>query len=202
MVTPNNMPADASTIRDRKTTTVGRKRVDHEAKDTSAWMTRHEASDMLSVSAQTLANYARRGRLHPQYAYRRDRHNIERRVVVYDPLELKNLRTYRPHIHNAVAPRDPGEVGARAFELFREGRAREAVVVELRLAPEAVDALYDRWLDMGGADLVISPNVKTALVKMVGPFSGMEELLEKLGRRLEPLPEVRERLDDELAPRA
>ena len=129
MVTPKNVSADASPIRAGKKKSRGRKRVEHEAKDTSAWLTRHEASAMLSVSEQTLANYERSGKLHPQYTYRPDRHTIERRVVVYDAGELTTLRACRPHNHNAVAPRDPGEVGARAFELFREGRAREAVVV-------------------------------------------------------------------------
>lgn len=179
----------------------GRKAADHKAKDTSGWLTRHEASAMLSLSAQTLANYERRGLLHPEYSYRRDVHNIDRRVVVYDPHELSRLRPYRAYSRGTVAPRDPGEVAARAFEMFREGQSEEEVVVELRLDPDAVWSLHEKWLHMSKADLVISPNAKTEFEKLVGPFSDVTELVEKLQKRLELRPEAKEKLDGD-PPRA
>lgn len=146
--------------------------------DTSHWLTRNEASDMLTVSQQTLANYERRGDLHPRQAYRRDGRGVEHLVIVYDPRELTKLASkLRRHL---VLPRDPGEMAARAFELFREGRSMEEVVVELRLQPDQVRELNDKWLDMGGAHLVITPLAKEALEKIVGPFSSVTELVERV----------------------
>ena len=84
---------------------------------------------MLSISPQTLANYERRGLLHPQHAYRPDLRGVEHRVVVYDPNELKKVPRYNS---GRISPREPGEVAARAFELFREGKTVEVAVIELR----------------------------------------------------------------------
>jgi hypothetical protein len=143
-------------------------------------MTRNEASDMLSVSHQTLANYERRGDLHPQFAYRPDGRGAEHRVIVYSPQELTKLAAkLRRHV---TQERDPGEMAARAFELFREGKSMEDVVVELRLLPDQVRELHDKRLNMGGADLVIAPTAKEALEKMVGAFGSVTELIERVER--------------------
>ena len=155
----------------------------HKIPDTDHWLTRNEAADLLMVSSQTLANYERKGILHPQYAYRRDACGIDRRVVLYDPQELTKCPRYN---RTSLSPRskEPGEIAARAFELFREGRTSEDVVVELRVQPDVARDLRDKWLDMGGADLVISPGAKEALEKIVGSFKSVADLVEcvqKLG---------------------
>ena len=143
-------------------------------------MTRNEASDMLSCSHQTLANYERRGDLHPQFAYRPDGRGTEHRVIVYDPHELKKLAVkLRRHV---LQPRDPGEMAARAFELFREGKSMEDVVVELRMLPDQVRELHDKRLELGGGDLVIFPVAKEALEKVLGPFKDVTELVERVTR--------------------
>lgn len=144
--------------------------------DTSTWLTRYEASDMLRVSGQTLANYERRGLLHPQRAYRADYRGAEHLVVVYDPHELKKL----PRYGSSASPRDPGEIAARAFELFREGKSEEEVVVELRSSPEMIEQLHEKWKDMGGAELVISPGAKETLEKIVGSFKSVADLIERM----------------------
>lgn len=133
---------------------------------------------MLSCSQQTLANYERRGDLHPQVAYRPDGRGVEHRVIVYNPHELKKLAIkLRRHV---LQPRDPGEMAARAFELFREGKSMEDVVVELRMRPDEVEVLHAKWMDMGGADLVISPTAKETLEKLVGPFANIAELVDRV----------------------
>jgi hypothetical protein len=148
--------------------------------ETRDWLTRNEASDMLTCSHQTLANYERRGDLHPQFAYRPDGRGAEHRVIVYNPHELKKLAIkLRRHV---LQPRDPGEMAARAFELFREGKSMEDVVVELRLLPDQVRELHDKRLELGGADLVIHPLAKEALEKIIGPFKDVTELVEGVGR--------------------
>jgi hypothetical protein len=139
--------------------------------DTRRWLTRKEASDMLSCSAATLVNYDRRGTLHPQYAYRSDGRGHSVRQLIYDPAELAKLQ---PRVRRALA-RDPGEIAARAFEMFRDGQTLAEVVVALRSTPEAVEYLREKWLDMGGADLVINPVVKEELEKVVGVFASVVE---------------------------
>lgn len=135
---------------------------------------------MLTVSHQTLANYERRGDLHPNFAYRPDGRGAEHRVIVYDPHELKKLAgKLRRHV---VLPHDPGEMAARAFELFREGKSMEDVVIELRMQPDQVEQLHAKRMDMGGAELVISPTAKEALEKMVGAFGSVTELVERIER--------------------
>lgn len=99
-------------------------------------------------------------------------------MLVYSPQELQKLanRMNRP----AVSQRDTGEVTARAFELFDEGRSVREIVRELRLTVEAVRELHEKWGDTGGADVVISPNAKDALEKIVGPFKTVTDLVERL----------------------
>lgn len=135
---------------------------------------------MLSCSQQTLANYERRGDLHPQAAYRPDGRGVEHRVIVYNPHELKKLAIkLRRHV---LQPRDPGEMAARAFELFREGRAMDSVVIELRMRPEEIEQLHAKWMDMGGAELVITPTAKEALEKVIGSFESVAELVDRVAR--------------------
>ena len=107
--------------------------------DPRDWMTREQGSDFLGVSIQTLRNYERRGRLHPQYVYRRDGYGIERRVTAYDPEEIKKLprggRTQRLN----------GDLAARVFELFNQGRSLRDIVIELRESPNTIKELYTLW---------------------------------------------------------
>ena len=84
--------------------------------------------------------------------------------------------------------REPKELSARAFDLFREGLKLEAIVSELRTTPEEVERLHEKWLDLGGARLVIAGPAKEALAKIVGPFDSVTELVE-LVTKLKSLPE-------------
>src|SRR5262249_41939068 len=132
-----------------------------------------------------IGNYERRGKLHPRYAYRADSRGIEHRVAVYDPNELVKL----PHPYNQSTPsRDPGEIAAQAFELFREGKTDQEVVIKLRATPDAIEVLRSKWLDMGGADIVIGSHAKEALEKLVGPFKDVAELVEIVTKLKERLP--------------
>ena len=149
---------------------------DYKIPEVRDWLTRNEASDMLSCSTQTLVNYERKGALHPQHAYRPDGRGVEHRVIVYDPKELAKLAT-RMNRHNLL-PRDPGELAGRAFDLFDENKLDKDVVKELRLTPDAVQVLREKWENMGGSKLVISPVAKEALERMVGPFETVTDLVE------------------------
>jgi hypothetical protein len=146
--------------------------------ETRDWLTRNEASDMLACSGQTLANYERKGDLHPRHAYRPDGRGVEHRMIVYDPHELKKLAT-RMNRPGVVSPRHAGEITARAFELIEEGRSGREIVRELRLTIEEVRELREKWQTEGGADLIISPVAKEALEKVVGPFNDVTDLVER-----------------------
>lgn len=108
--------------------------------DTSDWMTRLEVVQATGVGLSTIPALERRGQLHPRRAYRRDSRGAERSTVVYDPAEVAKLpRRGRPSID-----RSQGEITARAFELFREGRTDEEVVIELRETIDHVQYLVTR----------------------------------------------------------
>ena len=98
---------------------------------------------------------------------------VQRMLYVYDPRELASL----PHRGRAVVD-TPGEVAARCFELFDEGRPLKEIVRELRKSPEIIEDLYERWLNMGGSGIVLTPYAKDEFIKVVGPFADIAELLE------------------------
>lgn len=149
--------------------------------DTSGWLTRNQSADLLKMSVTTIANYERRGKLHPRYAYRADSRGIEHHVAVYDPEELTRLP--RSALYHHPATREPGEIAARAFELFNQGVSIRDVLIELRETPDRVHELHERWLDMGGADLTITKIAKEAFEKLVGPFSDVAGLLSLIAAR-------------------
>jgi hypothetical protein len=141
--------------------------------DTTRWLTRLESADLLNTSTQTLKNYERRGKLHPLRVARKDTRGHEQITVVYDPDELAKLRS----ISRFVIPREPGDVCAHAFELFGEGKTEQEVLIEVRTTPEVIRDLHEKWFDMGGANLVISPDAKELFEKVVGPFGSVAELV-------------------------
>jgi hypothetical protein len=141
-------------------------------------LTRYEASDRLSCSLQTLANYERKGVLHPQRTYRTDGRGTERLVIVYSPEEVNKLATLMNR--GAILPRGAGELTGRAFDLFEEGKSEREVIRELRLTVEAAQELHEKWESTGGTEVVISPNAKAALEKIVGPFKSVTDLVELL----------------------
>jgi hypothetical protein len=143
-------------------------------------MTRNESSDLLGVSTQTLMNYERRGDLHPQHVMRPDSNGVSRRTIVYDPKELAKLPRYK----RPVATREPGEVAAQSFELFRQGLALDEVVIALRETPDKVDQLNERWLDQTKARYVITPEAQKALEQLVGAFTSVTELVELITKKL------------------
>lgn len=161
-------------------------------------MTRYEASDLLSCSLQTLANYERRGLLNPLRAYRSDGRGREHLMLVYNPQELHKLgtRLNRP----MIADRHPGEVTARAFGFFDEGRPEREVIRELRLTVDEVRELHEKWDAAGGADLVVSDNAQESLEKIVGPFKTVTELVERVNAALVISPDAKTTLEARIGP--
>jgi DNA-binding transcriptional MerR regulator len=146
-----------------------------DAIDTSTWLTRNESTDMLSISTQTLKNYEQRGMLHPLRVPRRDARGHEQHVVVYDPKEL--LKLPRGIGRPFISPREPGEIDARCYEMFDQGKTFREIVIALRQTSDNVRMLHERWLDDRGADMVITAEAKEALEAVVGPFTDVTELV-------------------------
>ena len=142
------------------------------------WLTRYEASDRLSCSLQTLANYERKGLLHPQRSYRVDGRGHERLVIVYSPDDVGKLAVRMNR--GTIFPRDAGEVTGRAFDLFEEGKRDREVIRELRLTVEATQDLREKWKDAGATEIVVTEKAKEALVKIVGPFDSVTDLVDWL----------------------
>jgi hypothetical protein len=133
------------------------------------------------MSVTTIANYERRGKLHPQYALRPDGRGIERRVAVYDPIELHKLPGAQARQPEAV--REPGEVAALCFELFEENKSVKEVVIELRETPARVMELYNVWQNCGDRDLLITSSEITVIEKILGgSFTTISELIKLIGK--------------------
>ncbi len=147
--------------------------------DTSGWLTRSQAADLLDVSHTTLKNWDKAGLLHP----RKEKCDLprggSREVWVYDPRELAKVPSARRGRAKSI-PGDPGEVAARAFEMFDDGHDLRAVVTQLRETPGTVEDLHDQWLRMGGSEVVLHRVAREEIASLVGPFDGVAGLLERL----------------------
>jgi hypothetical protein len=107
-------------------------------------------------------------------------------MLVYNPEELTELPTRNGAGQPRVAVREPGEQAARAFEMLREGRALDEIVIELRETPDRVDYLNERWLEQTQTRYVITPEAKKALEQFVGPFNSITDLVDLVKKRYSP----------------
>lgn len=142
--------------------------------DTSTWLTRNECIDVMNIARQTLKNYERQGLLHPKHVPRRDARGHEQYAAVYNPKELSKLPR---GVGRAFAPREIGEMTARCFELFDQGKTFREIVIQLRQTSDKIHELHEKWLDDGGADFVITPQAREALEAVLGPFADVAELV-------------------------
>ncbi len=147
--------------------------------DTTTWLTRIDIADMLRISDHTIRAWERKGRLNPQRVVRQDAAGHERPLIVYDPREVAKLPR-RVGVEAYTLP--AGEIAARAFELFEAGKTVREIVVELRETPDNVLILREKWLDAGGAELVLSPAAKEALEGELGAFETVAELVERVAK--------------------
>lgn len=160
--------------------------------DRSGWLTVRQIADSLAVSEGTVRSWVNRGVLKSVVkAQRRGRNGSLFLCDVFDPTEVGALDAKRRKGAPAP-PNDPGEIAARAFELFDSGDELRKVVVKLRQRPEVVSELHDQWLDLGGAQVVVTQEARDALERVVGPFEGVADLVRLVRSRLAPGGEVTE----------
>jgi hypothetical protein len=141
--------------------------------DKPGWLTHTEAADLVGVSYNTVAHWARQKKLHPHKEQRTLANGTVREVTVFSLQEVIKLARRR-------GVPDAGEMAARAFELFMEGTPLHEVVIKLRQAPERIEALHEQWLSCGASELVLNPVARRELERLVGPFNGVAELVQRV----------------------
>ena len=97
-------------------------------------LSRAEVARELGVSTATVHRMRMRKELDARLA-------IDGVTWVYDPGAVLRLASRLAH----PSRRADGEVAARSFELFDQGKDLRQVVVELRESPEIVRQLYREW---------------------------------------------------------
>lgn len=152
-------------------------------RDLSQWLDRNAACDLIGCSLTSLLHNERQGRLHPLKHERMVQGGQIRHVIVYDPKELAEVAL---KYHQGRGNRPAGELAARAYEMFDEGKTMREVVIALREAPPVLEELKQRWTDDGGAERIITPEAWDQLTKIVGPFRSVTDLVEKLEALLPP----------------
>lgn len=147
--------------------------------DTRYWLTRVELVDLLDVTVSQLIRLEEKGVLHPKKSPSKATTG-PREIIVYDPKELAaNAGVLRKRVTAS-----PGEQSARAFEAFDRGLSVREVVVDLRVTGQRAQKLHEEWKDAGGSELVITETAKADLVRLVGPFGGVADLVEIVTARL------------------
>jgi hypothetical protein len=161
--------------------------------DKPRWLTHTEAADLVGVSYNTVAHWARRGLLQPQKERRTLTNGTVREVTVFDiNTVLKVARRRNPNDANDANA--IGETAALAFEMFEEGAPVRKVVIKLRQSPERVEALHDQWVNGGGSELVLNPVAQRELERLVGPFDGVADLVQRVAELTNRLAELASRL--------
>lgn len=143
-------------------------------KDLSTWLTRQEVADLTSVSYGTVTAWEKSGLLTPEYRAREGQG--PRSVPVYDPRQVVSI----PRRKRVVIPDSPDELTARSFEMFEMGLSLAEIVIATRTRLETIEDLHARWLDVGGADLVLTPKARESLSAHLGPFDTVAELVERV----------------------
>jgi hypothetical protein len=141
--------------------------------DTSGWLTRAQAIDLLGVSMNSIRRWEAEGILHVQFAMR----DSAREVAVIDPRELCRV----PRRHRTPIPNEEGELCARVFEMLDDGMTVREIVINTRETSQRIEGIRDNWLDAGGADLVVSKEARAEYERITGkPLRRMSDLVETL----------------------
>ncbi len=150
---------------------------------TDAWLTRSEAAELTGISIASLIRYEETGELHPKKG---ESHADKGKaiVILYDPAELVRVARKRRPMSKA---RDEGMISGRAFVMFEEGASLKDVVIKLQITPEQARKLHSEWEDLGGSDLVITPNAKKELERQLGSFDDVAGLCERVRSQLDCL---------------
>ena len=157
--------------------------------DTTGWITAQQAVDMLGVCLATIYGWSRAGMVRWEYA---TRGTSMRQVKVYSPDELARM----PRKFKQLPANEAGELTARVFELLNDGKTVLEIVIQTRETVDKIADLRERWLDSGGADLVITAAAKADLERCIGPFKTVGQLVELAAERFQIVATVPDDTDD------
>lgn len=144
--------------------------------DISTWLTINQVVDLIGCAHITVKTWVSKGTLHPRKARRQVGNGSLREVWVFDPREIARV----PRRRTSSVPSSPGEIAARAFELFDEGRPDREVVTDLRETPQRVAELREQWMLGGGSEIVIGRVAAQEIARFIGPFDGVAGLVQRL----------------------
>ncbi len=141
------------------------------SEDKPIWLSATEAADLCRVAHNTIRNWVKAGHLHPVQQMRVLPSGQRRAVQVFRKSELLKMIERRD-------TNEHGEAAARAFELFEQGQSLRQVVIALRQTPERIEELHDQWERCGGSELVLTAVAQRELVRLLGPFDGVADVVQ------------------------
>ncbi len=112
-------------------------------------LTRSQVAARLGVGLTTVRRLEKTRRLHPKRGKRGFLFRVE---------DVDRLRATYPRHMRPIQEATPGEIAARAFELFEQGKGLRDVVISLRQSPEAVRELYRQYALSG--DLIVPAEIR------------------------------------------
>ncbi len=148
------------------------------------------AAELAGKSASSVRRLAAKGAIHAEKAgdgrTRLRKSELEALRAASPPTQVPGTEdlasTDLDHAHGR-GPDPDGELAARAFRLFGDGRDAAEAVIELKRPPEVVDALHKRFSQMSGA-LIIPRETRRAIESRIGAELTPDELLEHVERLL------------------
>lgn len=136
---------------------------------------RRQACRMLGITLRQLRHAQDTGRIHSI---------VSEGTHLFPRAELERYRA-----------QEPGEVAARAFRCFEEGKSAVETVIELHAEPRAIEDLHAAWVEMTGAWVIAGPKGSRRAWEATYKLGALTP--QKLRRALElcaAAPELREKL--------
>jgi hypothetical protein len=116
------------------------------------WITRAQAQQLTGMSRSTLIRKERQGAI----AARQDEHG-KTRYLVEDVIQFRRRTIVEDDgTAGAFAASERGERAARVFELLDQGQGAVDVVKALRMDPDEVKVLRDKWAQLRGRGVWVS----------------------------------------------
>lgn len=115
------------------------------------WLTRHQVAKMLGISIASVRRMEQQGTLHPRMSQgvnffdSREVRALARDRASLSPSPLVRARAAASFPLCSVPGRTEGQEAADVFRLLNENKGLRDIVIEARIAPIRVRALYREW---------------------------------------------------------
>lgn len=142
--------------------------------DLEGWLTFEQSQMITGVSRPTLQKWIEEGKIRTERARRYGNHHVR---VILHPGDVAKCQ--RPNDKSQRLISDADEFAARVFEFLDAGRSVREIVVLARAQPSRIEDLRQQWMDAGAADMIITMKAHAELVRFLGPFQTVVELVER-----------------------